>query len=122
VLDARRCISYLTIEHRGDIDPALHEDMGTWRFGCDVCQDVCPWNRKAPVTSESAFQPRDHCPAPEEMAAMDDEALRRRFAGTALLRAKPTGLRRNAVIALANARRKASVTAPTSDHSGGGTR
>jgi epoxyqueuosine reductase len=107
VLDARRCISYLTIEHRGDIDPALHEDMGGWRFGCDVCQRVCPWNGKAPVAREAAFQPGAPCPSAAEMAAMDDEALRRRFAGTALLRARPGGLRRNASVALANARRKA---------------
>jgi epoxyqueuosine reductase len=105
VLDARRCISYLTIEHRGDIDPALHEAIGRWRFGCDVCQDVCPWNRKAPVAGDGAFLPRAACPAPEALLEMDDEALRRRFAGTALLRAKPAGLRRNAAIALANARR-----------------
>ena len=57
VLDARRCISYLTIEHRGDIEPALAAKMGDWQFGCDVRQDVCPWNRRAPVTREPAFRP-----------------------------------------------------------------
>jgi epoxyqueuosine reductase len=105
VLDARRCISYLTIEHRGDIDPAWHEAIGAWQFGCDVCQEVCPWNRKAPVASEAAFRPPAPFPGPEAVAEMDDDALRRRFAGTALLRARPAGLRRNAAIALANARR-----------------
>ncbi len=104
VLDARRCISYLTIEHRGEIDHALHERMGAWQFGCDLCQSVCPWNRKAPIARERAFSPIGPCPDAEEITAMSDEALRRRFAGTALLRAKPAGLRRNAAIALANAR------------------
>ena len=57
VLDARRCVSYLTIEHRGDIDPEAHAGMAGWQFGCDICQDVCPWNRKAPMTREAAFEP-----------------------------------------------------------------
>ena len=98
VLDARRCISYLTIEHRGEIEPALRPGMAGWQFGCDVCQDVCPWNRKAPVATEDDFRPRAAYPGADTIAAMDDEALRRRFAGTALLRAKPAGLRRNALI------------------------
>jgi epoxyqueuosine reductase len=70
--------------------------MGRWQFGCDVCQDVCPWNRKAPLTREPAFLPTAPFPTPTEMLAMDDEEIRARFAGTALLRAKPAGLRRNA--------------------------
>lgn len=102
VLDARRCVSYLTIEHRGDIAAEAHAGMAGWQFGCDVCQDVCPWNRKAPVTREEAFEPAAPFPAATAMAAMDDETLRRRFAGTPLLRAKPSGLRRNARIYLEN--------------------
>jgi len=98
VLDARRCISYLTIEHRGEIDPALHAPMAGWQFGCDVCQDICPWNRKAPITHEPDFLPRTRYPEPAALAGMDDGAIRERFRGTALLRAKPSGLRRNAVI------------------------
>jgi epoxyqueuosine reductase len=98
VLDARRCISYLTIEHRGEIEPALRPGMAGWQFGCDVCQDVCPWNRKAPVATGDDFQPRAAYPGADAITAMDDEALRRRFAGTALLRARPAGLRRNAAI------------------------
>jgi epoxyqueuosine reductase len=98
VLDARRCISYLTIEHRGEVEPALRPGMAGWQFGCDVCQDVCPWNRKAPVATEDDFWPRAAYPGADTIVAMDDEALRRRFAGTALLRAKPAGLRRNALI------------------------
>jgi epoxyqueuosine reductase len=102
VLDARRCISYLTIEHRGEIEPGLHAGMAAWQFGCDVCQDVCPWNRKAPVSREPEFRPRDRYPEAAALASMDDEAIRQRFRGTALLRAKPSGLRRNASIYLEN--------------------
>jgi len=104
-LDARRCISYLTIEHRGTIDPALHEGMGQWQFGCDLCQSVCPWNRKAPETREPAFRPAGSYPGAGAVLEMSDETFRRRFAGTALLRPKAAGMRRNAAIALENARR-----------------
>jgi epoxyqueuosine reductase len=103
VLDARRCISYLTIEHRGGIDPALADRMGGWEFGCDLCQTACPWNRRAPVTREAAFVPAAPYPGAAAVAEMSDEELGRRFAGTALLRPKPAGLRRNAAIALAGA-------------------
>ena len=102
VLDARRCVSYLTIEHRGDIAPEAHAGMAGWQFGCDICQDVCPWNRKAPTTREAAFEPPAPFPGAAAVSAMDDEALRRRFTGTPLLRAKPSGLRRNARIYLEN--------------------
>ena len=102
VLDSRRCISYLTIEHRGDIDPALQPLMGDWQFGCDRCQDVCPWNRRAPVTAEPAFAPREPYPGAEAVAAMNDDEFRHRFRGTALLRPRAAGMRRNAAIALAN--------------------
>ena len=105
VLDARRCISYLTIEHRGAIDPALEGRLGPWQFGCDVCQDVCPWNRKSPVTREGAFLPAAPYPGADAIGAMGDEDLRVRFKGTALLRPKPAGLRRNAAIARDNAAR-----------------
>ena len=104
VLDARRCISYLTIEHRGDIDPTLRPGMAGWQFGCDVCQDVCPWNRRAPTAPGSDFRPRRPYPGAEGVAGTDDAALGERFAGTALLRAKPAGLRRNARIYLENSR------------------
>ncbi|MEK7371420.1 MAG: tRNA epoxyqueuosine(34) reductase QueG, partial [candidate division NC10 bacterium] len=102
VLDARRCISYLTIEHRGAIEPALEPGIGQWQFGCDVCQSACPWNRKAPVTRERAFLPAAPYPGAEALLAMDDEAFRRRFAGTALLRPRAAGMRRNAAVALRN--------------------
>ena len=102
VLDARRCISYLTIEHRGEIPPALHPGMAGWQFGCDVCQDVCPWNRKAPITREPEFSPGQRFPEAAALAGMDDAAIRGRFRGTPLLRARPSGLRRNASIYLEN--------------------
>ena len=111
VLDARKCISYLTIEHRGPIAPALEGGLGRWEFGCDVCQDVCPWNRKPPVTREGAFLPSAPYPGADRIAAMSDEELRACFAGTALLRAKPAGLRRNAAIARENTTRAGSASA-----------
>jgi epoxyqueuosine reductase len=106
VLDARRCISYLTIEHRGAVDPDLAAGTGPWQFGCDVCQDVCPWNRRAPVTREEAFFPAAPYPGAAAVAAMDDAAFRHRFADTPLMRPKAEGMRRNARIALDNARRE----------------
>jgi epoxyqueuosine reductase len=107
VLDARRCISYLTIEHRGDFEPALEAALGPWQFGCDVCQEVCPWNRKAPVTGEEAFFPSAPYPGAERIAAMSDEELRARFKSTALLRPRPVGLRRNARVSRSNSARAA---------------
>jgi epoxyqueuosine reductase len=73
VLDARRCVSYLTIEHRGPITAELRPGVGALAFGCDVCQDVCPWNRRAPVTGEAAFQDRG-LPALTELIGPGDEA------------------------------------------------
>jgi epoxyqueuosine reductase len=102
VLDSRRCISYLTIEHRGDVDADLRPLMGQWQFGCDLCQTACPWNRRAPLTAEPAFAPREPYPGAEAVLAMDDAAFRRRFQGTPLLRPRAAGMRRNASIALAN--------------------
>jgi len=109
VLDARRCISYLTIEHRGEIDPVLHAGIGDWQFGCDACQTVCPWNRRAPVTREPAFRPERAYPGAEALLEMDDEELGQCLAGSALSRARPAGIRRNAAIALENERRNAAT-------------
>ena len=106
VLDSRRCISYLTIEHRGDIDGDIQPLMGEWQFGCDACQTACPWNRRAPVTDEGAFTPRAPYPGAEAVLAMDDGAFRQRFQGTPLLRPRAAGMRRNASIALANRARR----------------
>ncbi|MEZ6050194.1 MAG: tRNA epoxyqueuosine(34) reductase QueG [Planctomycetaceae bacterium] len=105
VLDATKCISYLTIELRDQPIPEEHrEGMGDWLFGCDVCQEVCPWNRKAPLSSESAFQPRlEMNPADAvSLLALDDAAFHARFADTPLARPGRRGLLRNACIVLGN--------------------
>jgi len=117
-LDARRCISYLTIEHRGDVDEALRPLIGEWGFGCDVCQDVCPWNRKAATTAEPAFASAT-APPPEALLALDEGSFRDRFRRTALWRARRSGLLRNAAIVLGNRRDAASapaLSAALADH------
>jgi epoxyqueuosine reductase len=103
-LDARRCISYLTIELRGPVPEDLREPTGDWLFGCDICQEVCPWNRKAPPGTESAFQPGPELESidPVELLGLSEEQFRERFRGTALMRAKRRGLLRNAAIVLGN--------------------
>jgi len=117
VLDARRCISALTIEDHGPIDPDLRAALGEWVFGCDICQEVCPWNRRAPGSTEPAFQPRDGATslALAELLSLDERAFRERFRGSPILRAKRRGLLRSAAIALGNrpdpAARQALVTA-----------
>jgi epoxyqueuosine reductase len=103
-LDASRCISYLTIEKRGAIPEDLREDMGRHVFGCDICQDVCPWNRKAPATTAPEFQARDRLvnPALDWLAEMKTDEFRESFRGSPVKRAKLQGLRRNALIAMGN--------------------
>jgi epoxyqueuosine reductase len=103
-LDSNRCISYLTIEKRGSIPEDLREGMGRHVFGCDICQDVCPWNRKAPATTLPEFQPREGLvnPALEWLAELTAEEFREKFRGSPIRRAKRTGLRKNAVVAMAN--------------------
>jgi epoxyqueuosine reductase len=100
VLDARRCLAYLTIEHRGDVADEWKPAMGDWLFGCDVCQDVCPWNRKAPPAREPALVPSAPLPSLEALLAMDEAAFRARFRGSAMSRAKRAGLARNAALVL----------------------
>src|SRR6202453_5008617 len=126
VLDARRCISYLTIELRGAIPEELRPAMGNAVIGCDICQDVCPWNRKAPVTTLAAFQPRDlpivqsgkenietgenesqpaatlFAPELEWLASLTQQEFNSVFRGSAVKRAKWRGLVRNACVALGN--------------------
>jgi epoxyqueuosine reductase len=102
-LDARRCISYLTIEHRGAVPEAMRALVGDWVFGCDVCQEVCPWNRRfARPTPEPAFRAAHSTLDLLEMLALDEGAFRSRFRDTALWRAKRTGLARNAAVVLGN--------------------
>jgi epoxyqueuosine reductase len=104
MLDAQRCISYLTIELRGPITSALRAPMGDWVFGCDVCQEVCPWNRKAPVAPEPTF--RQDYPEGlldlESLLALDDAAFRTRFRHTLFWRPRRAGMLRNAAIVLGN--------------------
>jgi len=103
-LDANRCISYLTIEKRGSIPEELRAGMGRHVFGCDICQDVCPWNRKAPATSAPEFTAREGLvnPAVDWLAKMSVEEFRETFRGSPIRRTKRSGLRRNAVIAMGN--------------------
>ena len=101
VLDARRCISYLTIEHRGPIDESLRASLDGWAFGCDVCQEVCPWNRKAPPSREPAFTAPSAVTDVAELLGLDVEAFRDRFRSSAIRRAGRSGLLRNAALILA---------------------
>ncbi len=105
VLDARRCISYLSIELKGPIPRELRPLMGNRIFGCDICQEVCPWNRRfARPTAEPAFQagPEAMAPALLDLMALDDEGFRQRFRGSPVKRAKRRGLLRNVAVALGN--------------------
>jgi epoxyqueuosine reductase len=136
VMDARLCISYLTIELRGNITEDLRQPMGRHVFGCDICQDVCPWNRRAPVTQAPEFQPRTFpqplgarspeltpavaggvedesllLPRLEWLAEMNEEQFRAFFRGSPVKRTKWRGLVRNACIALGN-----SAPVPRSSH------
>ena len=109
-MDASRCISYLTIECRDeDISAEFREAIGTWVFGCDVCQQVCPYNRKAAYTTEPRFAVRPPAPNPnlDEMIGWSDKQYREVLMGSAIKRAKPAMLRRNAKVTRGNADRLA---------------
>jgi epoxyqueuosine reductase len=103
-LDATRCISYLTIEHRGPIPHALRPLIGNRIYGCDDCLAVCPWNRFARVGAEAKLQPRADLIAPSlaELAALDDAAFRARFAGSPIKRIGRNRFVRNVLIAIGN--------------------
>jgi epoxyqueuosine reductase len=103
-MDAARCIAYLTIEHREAISPELMEGMGRQVFGCDICQDVCPWNRKAPVGADPELEARPELvnPALDWLAAMDEAEFEREFNGSPVRRAGFAGLKRNTAIAMGN--------------------
>ncbi|MCH8868902.1 MAG: tRNA epoxyqueuosine(34) reductase QueG [Chloroflexi bacterium] len=104
VLDNRKCISFLTIELRGPIPKDLRPLVGDWIFGCDICQDVCPVNKKAAESLEPAFQQRHDFSAPEliPLLELDDEGFRERFRNSPVKRAKRVGLQRNVCVALGN--------------------
>ncbi len=115
VLDARRCISYLTIESREPIPRELRPGVGDWLFGCDVCQDVCPWNRHAPVVDEPQLQPHEAQTSLDllPLFALDDASFRRRFRDTPLWRPKRRGILRNAAIVLGNRPNPQAISALT---------
>lgn len=104
VLDATKCISYLTIELRDEIPEDLRAPLGNWLFGCDICQDVCPWNRHAPTSDQPPFAPHEDM-NPVDLSCLfdlDEQAFRDRFRKTPLWRAKRRGILRNAAVILGN--------------------
>ena len=101
-LDARRCISYLTIEHKGAVDPELRAMMGNRIYGCDDCLAVCPWNKFAVAASELGYQPRVGAPQLVELAGLDDAAFRARFAGSPIKRIGRDRFVRNVLYAIGN--------------------
>jgi len=109
VLDATRCISYLTIEARGPVPEALKPSLGDWLFGCDVCQDVCPWNvRFARETAETRYRarPATEWPALQDIATMSEQQFEDAFGASALMRAGRSGLTRNAAVVTENGERR----------------
>jgi len=112
-LDARKCISYLTVELRSSLPPELRERVQDRLFGCDACQEVCPWNRRTPSTAEEGFRPLSRMNPAElsELFALDDAAFRERFRRTSLWRSRRRGLVRNAAIVLGNRPHEAELPA-----------
>lgn len=102
MLDARRCLSYLTIEYRGEIEANLAERSQNLIFGCDICQEVCPWNRRAAETDEPAFAPRGPARRLTDLAEMSEDEFRRVFRRTPVWRAKYSGFLRNVALAMGN--------------------
>jgi epoxyqueuosine reductase len=104
VIDARRCISYLTIELRGPIPRHLRPQIGDHVFGCDICQEVCPWNNEVEATEDPVFQTREKYRSigPENLLQFDMKDYQQYFSKSAMKRAKPVGLRRNAAVVLGN--------------------
>jgi epoxyqueuosine reductase len=104
VLDATRCLSYLTIEHRGELPEEHRSAIGAHVYGCDICQDVCPYNQPAPTSSDPAWQPRPglDLPALADLRQRSDDDWRAVLKGSPMKRAKIAGLRRNIEAALTN--------------------
>lgn len=107
-LDASRCIAYFTIEKRGAIPEDMREKIGRHVFGCDICQDVCPWNRKAPVTANPDFRPDQSLVNPDllQLAQLSQQEFRERFRGSPISRAKHAGFLRNVAVAMGNSGRR----------------
>jgi epoxyqueuosine reductase len=105
VLDSRRCISYWTIELRGASPEPQRPAAGSHVFGCDICQDVCPWNRRAAATDDPAFAPRHFAPRLEDLAALGETEVREMFGGTPVTRARYSGFLRNVAVAMGNSGR-----------------
>jgi len=105
-LDARLCISYFTIELRGAVPEEARQDIGRHVFGCDICQDVCPWNRRAPTTQEAAFAPAHFAPPLDKLAALSEDEFREMFRSSPIPRARYAGFLRNVAIAMGNARQE----------------
>jgi epoxyqueuosine reductase len=101
-IDARRCIPYFTIELHGAAPEEMRSAIGQHVFGCDICQDVCPWNSRAPVAQEPAFGPRHFAPPLDELAALTEDEFRTRFHGSPIQRAKYAGFLRNVAVAMGN--------------------
>jgi epoxyqueuosine reductase len=102
-IDSRLCISYFTIELRDSIPEEHRPGMGPHVFGCDICQDVCPWNRRAPADSDPAFRPRHFAPPLEKLAALSEQEFKEMFRGTPVTRARYAGFLRNVAVAMGNA-------------------
>ena len=113
VLDSRRCISYLTIEHRGSIPEEHRDALATHVYGCDICQEVCPYNRPASASDDAAWQPRAALDLPRlvELWRRPDAEIRAATRGSAMTRAKLAGLRRNVAVAIGNSRDPEAVAA-----------
>ena len=113
VLDARRCISYLTIELKGFIPRYLRPLLGNHIFGCDICQEVCPYNARARPTTEMAYAPREGLYAPDliPFLSLDEAEFRLTFRGSPILRAKRKGFLRNVAVALGNSKSSEAVPA-----------
>jgi len=101
-LDARRCISYLTIEHRGPVDPDLRSLMGNRIYGCDDCLAICPWNKFAQTARDMGYHPRSSAPDLAELAGLDDTAFRQRYAGSPIKRIGRNRFVRNVLYAIGN--------------------
>lgn len=110
VLDANRCISYLTIEHRDSIPIELRDGIGDWLFGCDICQEVCPWNRKTARRSNTPDEDKPiHQMALQSLLAMDEDTFRRQYRKSPLWRTRLRGMQRNAAIVLGNQRERSAL-------------